>query len=265
MGWLEQAEQMRSQGKTDDEIISDLKKQKVSPKDIKSVMDHLDIKRAVGNTVENNGNNMPTPPSPGQPQNQNQGQSDNPPQNMQQENNNQNYNENGNAPYEPQGPENYNQGGGYDYGGNEQPAYYNSQDAQQQGYYQQPYQEGEGYAPQETGSDTMVEISEQVFEEKIRGISKKIDSFEEFRTLSQTRIDHMNDRLKRIESVIDKLQSAILEKIGSYGRDVGEIKKEMSMMQDTFTRTMDHKSGNEKKAEKKSSKPKSQKKSSEKK
>jgi len=40
--------------------------------------------------------------------------------------------------------------------------------------------------------------------------------------------------LKRIETSIDRLQSAILEKVGSYGRGLDSVKKEMGMMQDSF-------------------------------
>jgi len=40
--------------------------------------------------------------------------------------------------------------------------------------------------------------------------------------------------LKRMEKTIDKLQMAILEKVGSYGRGLESIKKEMIMMQDSF-------------------------------
>ena len=53
-------------------------------------------------------------------------------------------------------------------------------------------------------------------------------------TLTQTKIDNIADRLKRIEATIDKLQMTILEKIGSYGNNLESIKKEMAMMQDSF-------------------------------
>lgn len=100
------------------------------------------------------------------------------------------------------------------------------------------------YSPQEnyenysasTGinSDTIIEISEQVFSEKIQKIQKQLENINEFKILTQTKIDNNLERLKRIESVIDKLQIAILEKIGSYGKNLETIKKEMSMMQDSF-------------------------------
>jgi len=98
-------------------------------------------------------------------------------------------------------------------------------------------QENYDYPPEMTGTtntDTMIEISEQVFFEKIKTIQKHVDDMNEFKTLSETKIDHISTRLKRIETVIDDLQKAILEKVGSYGRNLESIKKEMSMMQDSF-------------------------------
>jgi len=109
-----------------------------------------------------------------------------------------------------------------------------------------PAQEyNQGYAPQEiydeyatstgiTDTDTMIEISEQVFSEKIKKIQKQVESMNEFKTLAETKIEYISSRLKRIETVLDNLQSAILEKVGTYGRGLENIKKEMSMMQDSF-------------------------------
>jgi len=108
---------------------------------------------------------------------------------------------------------------------------------------QQEYapQENYGNYPQQTGVDanTIIEISEQVFSEKIKIIQKEIDSFNEFKSLNQIRIENLNDRLKRMEMVFDKLQITILEKIGSYGQNLEVIKKEMNMMQDSFTKVID--------------------------
>ncbi len=107
--------------------------------------------------------------------------------------------------------------------------------APQEEYYpeQGGYAESGGYS-----TDTIIEIAEQVFSEKIRKIEKKIDSLSEFATLAQTKITNNNERIKRVESVMDKLQIAILEKIGSYGKDVGGIKKEMEMMQESFSKVL---------------------------
>ena len=108
----------------------------------------------------------------------------------------------------------------------------------------QEYSTGQEYFPQEayeeyipggiTDTDTMIEISEQVFSEKIKTIQKQVESMNEFKTLAETKIDHISARLKRIETVIDNLQASILEKVGAYGRGLETIKKEMSMVQDSF-------------------------------
>ena len=55
-------------------------------------------------------------------------------------------------------------------------------------------------------------------------------------TLLQARVENISERLKKIETTIDKLQIAILEKVGSYGQNLESVKKEMSMMQDSFSK-----------------------------
>ena len=95
------------------------------------------------------------------------------------------------------------------------------------------YQEDPNYTP---GFDTnsIIEISEQVFSEKIQKIQKKVDESSEFKALAESKIENLSERIKRIESITDKLQATILEKIGSYGNNLESIKKEMSMMRDSF-------------------------------
>ncbi len=118
-------------------------------------------------------------------------------------------------------------------GGYDQQAYA-PQDAYtgQQGYDQGGY----GAYPQQGGAstDTTIEVAEQVFSEKIKKTEKQIREFSEFKTLTQTKIDNFDERLKRIEKTIDTLQIKILEKIGSYGEDIAGTKKEMQMMRDSF-------------------------------
>ena len=46
----------------------------------------------------------------------------------------------------------------------------------------------------------------------------------------------MSNRLARLEASIDKLQIAILEKVGSYGRGLDSVKKEVEMVQDSFSK-----------------------------
>ncbi|MCX6749942.1 MAG: hypothetical protein NTZ83_00625 [Candidatus Pacearchaeota archaeon] len=100
--------------------------------------------------------------------------------------------------------------------------------APQEGY-SDPGMGGGGY-----DTDTIIEVAEQVFSEKIKKEQKQLESLNEFATLVETRISNDHERIKRVEEVIDKLQVAILEKIGSYGRNIESIKNEMNMMQESF-------------------------------
>ncbi len=96
-----------------------------------------------------------------------------------------------------------------------------------QGDYSQGYQQG-------VSTETIIEIVEQVFAEKTKKMQKTIDELNEFKSLSQAKIENAMERVKRVEAIIDRLQISILEKIGSYGENISGIRKEMSMMQDSF-------------------------------
>lgn len=122
------------------------------------------------------------------------------------------------------------------------PAQYYS--PQEPAYSQPP--ETESYSPQEGyeesregfGTDTIIEVAEQVFEEKIKKLSQQISNFKEFSTIAETKFSNFENRLKKIESIIETLQIKILEKVGSYGDGLESIKKEMTMMQDSFSKTL---------------------------
>jgi len=105
-----------------------------------------------------------------------------------------------------------------------------------QEFYPQGQGQEQGYSEggMGTDTDTMIEIAQQVFSEKIKKMQNQVEELNEFKTLYQTKVDGIYERLKRMESIIDRLQSAILEKIGSYGEGIETVKKELSMMQDTY-------------------------------
>ncbi len=195
MGVLEQITQMKKQGLSDEDIVNNLQEQGISPREINDALNQSQIK----NAVNNEGEDYEMAPQGANPPIPTQGN------------------------YVPKTQE-----------VSEQEAYA----PQSQQEYSQPeqyYQDSNNYpATEGSSSDLIIEISEQVFSEKIKKIQKQTDDMNEFKTLAQTKIENMEDRLKRIETSIDKLQMAILEKIGSYGENINSIKKEMSMMQDSF-------------------------------
>lgn len=109
-------------------------------------------------------------------------------------------------------------------------------------YYPQPQGGGGGdyYSPGEFDTSTVIEISEQVFSEKIQTLQKKIDDVAEFKILAESKIHNLLERIKSVEKIIDTLQISILKKVGSYGGNLENIKNEMSMMQDSFRKMVSH-------------------------
>ena len=194
MGALEQIIQLRNQGISDEDITKTLQNGGVSPKDINDGFNQAQIKNAVSDESPENPANIP--PSPEILQQ--------PPQS--------------NEIYSPNAqtiPE------------------------EQEMYYPQPQQgqlqeQEDYYSPGEFDTSTIIEISEQVFSEKIQTLQKKIEENAEFKVLAGSKIDNLLERIKNIEKIIDNLQMSILKKVGSYGGNLENIKNEMSMMQDSF-------------------------------
>ena len=123
----------------------------------------------------------------------------------------------------------------------------------EQQYYQEAPQ-SYGYAPSAaTDTESMIEISEQVFADKTKEIEKRLNKEEEFSNLTKVRLENMEQRLQRLEQMFDKLQLEVLGKIGSVVSGVRSNKKEMTMMQNSFRkvvskrRTTKHKKTSKKK------------------
>jgi len=207
MGVLEQVIQMREQGMPDQDIVSQLQEQGIHPRSISDALNQANIKSAVGGGANEDMEQMqyaaediPTPEGlPKYPTG------------------NQEYAEDIYVPQVQTQPKQYS---------------YQGSDSQAYNY---PQEGGEQYYSG-TDADTMVEIAQQVFIEKIKKIQHQLDSLNEFRAIYQTRVDGIYERLKRIESVMDRLQTAILEKVGSYGAGIESVKKELSMVQDSYAK-----------------------------
>ena len=220
MGVLDYVMQMKNSGNSDSEIIRFLQNQGVPPKEIQDALNQAQIKNAVygedmQQSIMDYSQSPEAYPMPNQdtyiPQ----------PNNLPQ-------NQTAQPVYQPQ---QYPQ---------QPPQQYQTYQQQDNTYYPQETQE---YYPQEqeytssgTDTSTLIEVAEQVFSDKIKKIEKPLDSLNEFRALSETKLKIMEEKLQRIESIIDSLQISILDKIGSFGSNLNSIKKEMEMMQSSFTK-----------------------------
>ncbi|MBI2003840.1 hypothetical protein HYS72_00030 [Candidatus Pacearchaeota archaeon] len=199
MGALDQIRQMKQEGFSEQEISDSLREQGISPNSITDAFSQARIKDVVEGEAQMQENNFTEAPSPFS------------------------------APetYSPQEMP--------------QAQYYSPQEPSYA-----PSQETESYSPQEGygesqggfGTDTIIEIAEQVFEEKIKKLSQQISNFKEFSAIAETKFSNFENRLKKVESIIENLQIKILEKVGSYGDGLESIKKEMTMMQDSFSKTL---------------------------
>lgn len=227
MGVLDDVSRMKKEGLDEVEISDKLREQGVSPSEIDDAFHRMKIKNAI--SAENNFE-VPRPENTMQNKQKPSGQFYTPRTKDIEENN---FPNNGEEYYAP--PEE-----------NESYQNYPPQQIEQQNpesyspQYQQydEYQPGVGGAGGAVDTDTVIEIAEQVFSEKTKKMQKQIDALNEFATLAQTKISNDNERLKRIERIIDNLQIKILEKIGDYGENISSVKKEMSMMQDSFSKIL---------------------------
>ena len=203
MGILEDINNMKNQGMEDRDISKKLQEKGASPKAIEEAFNQAKIKKAV--SAEYSGEDGMEPSIM-------KGTSKEPvsptpqlyvPKTQEIEHDSEEF-------YSPQPPQQI-------------PQYNENPQAQQQMYgdyaMAEEYAPQEGYADQGAGgaydTDTVIEIAEQVFSEKIKKEQKQIESLNEFATLVEARIGNDHDRIKRVEEIIDKLQIAILEKIGS--------------------------------------------------
>lgn len=263
MATLDRVIQMQQQGTSDADITSQLQKEGISSVEINDSINQAKIKNAVSPPE------MGTAPAPGQqgmqasmmPGTPEQGVTQAPP--VQEVPAPEVYPPQGQAPPAPaappqdqyaaqappaQAPAAYPQDQGYapqdQYAA--QPAYpqdqYAAQPAQDdyyqatpQAYSEQDYYAGGGGA---ASTETISEIAEQVATEKLNNYKKKVGDIVSFKNNIQDKVNDIDDRLKRIESTIDKLQQAIIGKIGEFGESNAMIHKDMENLHGTVSKLM---------------------------
>lgn len=198
MGIIDDVTRMKNQGMQESEIIGSMQQQGFSPKAVQDALSQSQIKNAISS---GNPSGMDSSMQP----------SIMPSEEMEMQN--------------PPTPQQYQSQDMYE------PASY---DMGQEPYQPDMYSGGGEYQDSGFGSETIIEIAEQVFSDKIKKSQNIINDLNEFKTITETKVDAIDERLKKIEKIIDKLQISILEKVGSFGANVNAIKNELSMMQDSF-------------------------------
>lgn len=206
MGVLEEVGRMQREGRTEQEIVTTLVTQGYPQNQVSEAISQTRIKEAVNTPAEAPQEEIPQTgypdniPAPGVPAPATQQYPSYP--------SSQQYSQ-------PQGQYDYSQQG----------------NAGGQGYYQDYYQPSSSSG---MSSDTMSEIAEQVMSERFASIKDQLEKVIDFRGTVTTRVDIIDERLKRIEKIIDRLQLSILQKVGDYLTNVDEIKKELVETQKSF-------------------------------
>jgi len=114
------------------------------------------------------------------------------------------------------------------------PDQYGQQMAQQQ----MPMQQSPQEYVQGMSSETVSEIADQIISEKLSDVTKAISKVTSSKEAVDKRLALLEEKTSKVESIIEELRSAIIRKIGEYGQNLEDIKGEMGMMQDTFSKAL---------------------------
>jgi len=218
MTTLEKVLQLKKEGIPDAEIVKKLKNEGTPPMEISDAMNQSKIKEAVSGEKENSTKGM-TPSIMGNE--------------SEEENNSSNKEDLYTPSPAPQENEDYsNYSSQENYSSNEN--YSSDENYPSDEYYSQDYSPGSSQGGYSMSPETMIEVAEQVFSEKMKSFENSVRNLKEFKAISSPQIKDLDERLRRIEKQFDKMQIAILERVGEFGRKVDSVKKEIEMVEDSF-------------------------------
>jgi hypothetical protein len=104
--------------------------------------------------------------------------------------------------------------------------------------YDQSYSGQSYYQPAGLDTETISEIAEQIVIEKFEDFSRRVGDLVSFRLDINDKIKDIEERIKRLEASLDKVQQAVIGKIGEYGDNLSLIKRDMSSIHDTMSKLM---------------------------
>ena len=122
-------------------------------------------------------------------------------------------------------------------------------DNQAQQYAEQQYvPQEQQYAPQEQqyaypeqnsmSIETMTEIIDRIIAEKLKDINQKIKAVIDFKNKAEEDIADLKERVKRMESMSDALQRAVIGKIGEFGQSTSMIHQDLENLHGTVSKLM---------------------------
>lgn len=117
-----------------------------------------------------------------------------------------------------------------EYNQNYNQEYPEQQDLQDQGY-QGNYPQ-QDYDKQYSQTDTISDIVNQIVDEKLSKLNSKINPIIESKTLINSQVEKIDERLKKIESIIDQLQMTLIRKAAQQEENIEDIKSEMELIEE---------------------------------
>lgn len=100
------------------------------------------------------------------------------------------------------------------------------------------------YASSGIDTEAIEEIAEEIIGEKWNEAKSKISGIIEWKDYSNTRLSNIESKLKRIESLIDELQTALLGKVQRYEQNIKDLGTEMKSIQGAFSKVLSPLSSN---------------------
>ena len=191
MTLIDDIKQLQAAGKTDPEIVTDLQ---AKGKNIQEIYDALNQAKIKGAVTSEPSGNMPPTQSEGSLQ----------PSLL-----------NPTSPPETQEADQYQQ------------QQYTSYAPQGQPAQQQSYQPQQQYESSSASIETITDIADQIVAERLYKIKKDLDKVTDFRSTILAQISYLDERLKKIEKIIDTLQVTILQKVGDSLTNINDLKNEL--------------------------------------
>ena len=108
----------------------------------------------------------------------------------------------------------------------EQPAQQDYSQYADAGYYQQ----------QPMDIETIKDLSRQVLEESIGRLKEQMTAVVQMKSEVSAQIIDMENRLSKVESIIEQIQSSIIRKMGDYGESITNISHEIRSTQEAFAK-----------------------------
>jgi len=100
-----------------------------------------------------------------------------------------------------------------------------------------PY-EYEAEATAAVDTEAIEEIAEEIVSEKWEEARAKISSIIEWREYMENRLKNMDDRMRRIESALDKMQAAVLGEVDKYGQTIKGLGAEVRSLEGAFSKIL---------------------------